>query len=1041
MAVITDRGILRTFLEEVRGHVPALESEVRRLREPGTPDNVMDEVHRLAHTIRSASEMIGLAHLAEAARGVESMASDRTWTARLNPDRLEHLERGARTLRMVLDQVQDDGSMAGGETAEPQSEAQDEVDDEIFGAFSTEAEQLLDQIRSQLQILGGQTEESTGAMAPLRHAVHTLKGAAGMAGLSTVSGLAHRMEDVLALIEAKTLPAEPEIIDLLLSTHDLIGDVVASRGVTSALQGALESANERYDLLASLAEESAAPAPPPPEEEPLSEIEETDESLLDTFLGEAESHMLLAGDAFRTLATAPADPQPLLGEMRRAAHTIKGAAGMVGLMAVSRLAKSMQFVLDAIGAKNLSYTPGIYELLGDTFDLLAELIEARGQNAPFLDRLKALLAQLDQTLANRSAAGSIAVPGAARAEGLTLAPPLPATSDAGLQTVRVSMDRLAGVSRVVGEIFLNASAFEQQIAAFKREMDELTLNLSRMRRISTALAEEQSAEGEGHVAQPAQASGSASEFDVLEFDRYSRLHLLSKDLSEATSDLSALSAQLSAMRSQMDSWVSRQRGLSGEAQDKLMRMRLVPLSTVANRLQRTVRMSASKTGKQAALFLEGMDTEFDKSVAEQLSGPLEHLLRNAVDHGIESQEARLASGKQAVGVIRLEASSQGANLVIRLSDDGAGLNDDRIREQAVKLGWLTPEAARATESEELARLILEPGFSTARTVSEISGRGVGLDIVSAAVDGLRGRMSVQSARGEGTTFTLRLPLSLAMAKTMIVETAGVRLAVPMVTFKQALRIHRSELETRDGRPGIDLAGGWVPVLHLAEWLGLPEMEDNTERCTLLFVDNGEREIALAVDRVIEAREVVVKPLTGLLARQTNFSGATILGDGAVVLILNVSTLDVGATGPNVASARRAMQHQERREVLIVDDSLSVRRSVANLMKSAGWTVMTARDGLEGLEQLQQMTRRPDLVIMDIEMPRMDGYELAAKLRAQREFDSVPLIILTSRAGEKHRRKATGLGVDGYLVKPCPDDVLLDEVTRCLAAGRQPRIAS
>lgn len=1039
MAVITDREILRTFLEEVREHVPALEREVTRLREPGVEAGAMDEVHRLAHTIRSASDMIGLAQLAEAARGVESLAAGPARSAHSDPERLECLDNGVLALRMVLDQVQEDGSITAGEAVAARPLPLDDVDEEIYGVFSTEAEQLLDQIREQLQVLGGQREDAAAAlaaMAPLRHAVHTLKGAAGMAGLATVSGLAHRMEDVLGLIESKILPPEPEIVDLLLFTHDLIGDVAASRGLTAALRGAFESATERYDLLASLAAESGSAAPPAPEDDPLVEVEETDETLLETFLGEAEAQMLLAGDAFRTLATVPADPQPLLAGMRRAAHTIKGASGMVGLMAVSRLAKSMQFLLDAIGAKTVRYTPAVYDLLGDTFDLLAELIEARGRNLPYLERLRLILARLDQSFVAQMVDEVVA----AVAEAPALASPPPASSDAGLQTVRVPMERLSGVSRVVGEIFLNASAFEQQIAAFKREMDELSLNLSRMRRISAALAEEQSAESDGPAAQPAQPSGSASEFDVLEFDRYSRLHLLSKDLSEATSDLSALSGQLNSMRAQLDSWVSRQRGLSGEAQDKLMRMRLVPLSTLANRLQRTVRMSAAKTGKQAALFLEGMDTEFDKSVAEQLSGPLEHLLRNAVDHGIEPPAERVASGKPAVGSIRLVASSQGANLVIRLSDDGGGLDDERIRAQAVKLGWLTPEAARTTAHEELAKLILEPGFSTAKSVSEISGRGVGLDIVSAAVGALRGRLSVQSTPGEGATFTLRLPVSLAMAKAMIVETAGVRLAVPMVTFKQALRVHRSELETRDGSPGIEIAGDWIPVLHLAEWLGLPDAGDSSERCTLLFVDNGEREIALAVDRVIEAREVVVKPLTGLLRRQTNFSGATILGDGAVVLILNISTLDPSATGPAAATTRRAMQPAERREVLIVDDSLSVRRSVANLMKSAGWTVTTARDGMEGLEQLQQMDRQPELVIMDIEMPRMDGYELAARLRSQRAFDSVPLIILTSRAGEKHRRKASSLGVDGYLVKPCPDDVLLEEVTRCLALGRRSRIA-
>ena len=370
MAVITDKGVLRIFLEEVRSHVPALEREVARLREPGLPSGAMDEVHRLAHTIRSASEMIGLVHLAEAARGLESLAAEQSGSAQFDHDRLEY---GVLSIRTVLDSVQEDGSETAGEATTPQPPALDDVDEEIFGAFSTEAEQLLDQIRAQLQTLGGHAGDpaaAISAMAPLRHAVHTLKGAAGMAGLVTVSGLAHRMEDVLGMIESKILPAEPEIIDLLLSTHDLIGDVVASRGLNGALQGAFESVSERYDLLASLAAEPGAGAPTAPEDDALADVEETDESLLDTFMSEAESHMLLAGDAFRTLATAPADPQPLLAEMRRAAHTIKGASGMVGLMAVSRLAKSMQFLLDALGTRTIRYSPAIYDLLGDTFDLL-----------------------------------------------------------------------------------------------------------------------------------------------------------------------------------------------------------------------------------------------------------------------------------------------------------------------------------------------------------------------------------------------------------------------------------------------------------------------------------------------------------------------------------------------------------------------------------------------------------------------------------------------------------------------------------------------
>ncbi len=1053
MAGTTDQGILQTFLGEVRGHMPALEREAARLHQGGAGQEALAEVRRLAHTIRGASEMVGLVQLAAAARGVEALAVSQSMDGSIEVEAMERLEQGIGSMRIELDGLEGAGPMTGqpGREAAPDfaGNRPDEIDEEIYTAFSSEAEQLLDSIRSQL---GKLTEPGSGqaaAMDALRHAVHTLKGAAGMAGLGSVSGLAHRMEDVLGLIESGRLPAEPEIVEILVSAHDLLGDLVAARGLSGPLQEAFAALRDQFDLLESLAAESMAVPAPAPEDAGFAEIEETDDTLIETFLSEAEAHMLAAGDAFRALAAEPGGPDHLLAALRRSAHTIKGAAGMVGLMAASRLAKGMQTLLDRVAERAVSYTPAVYELLGDGFDLLADVIEARGKNGPLLDRLTAILPRLDEAMSGpRQGAEPSLGSGEGREKGDAAgakqgALPLGAlhVSDSGQQMVRVPMDRLAGVSRLVGEVFLNASAFEQQGSAFKREMDELSLNLSRMRRISAALAEEQIAEGDARQAGTAPASGSAAEFDVLEFDRYSRLHLLSRDLAEATNDLSALSTQLNAMRAQLDSWAGRQRGLSGEAQDKLMRMRLVPLSTLANRLNRTVRASAAKTGKQAALTLVGMETEFDKAVAEQLSGPLEHLLRNAVDHGIEAPEARVAAGKPPVGSIRLEALHQGAHLIIRLSDDGAGLDHERIRRQAVKLGWLAEEPASALGREEIEKLILEPGFSTAESLSEISGRGVGLDIVAASVEALRGRLSVQSTAGEGTEFTLRLPVSLAVAKTMIVETAGNRFALPMVAFTRALRVQNEELEVRDGQPGIELADGWIPVLYLARWLGIPEAAEAADRFTLLFVDNGEREIALAVDRVVEAREVVVKPLSKLLRRQTNFSGATILGDGSVVLILNSSSLDVSAAEKPLAAAGRVQKPADPLTVLVVDDSISVRRSVANLMKSAGWQVVTARDGLEGLEHMQDNSSRPNLVLMDIEMPRMDGYELASRLRSSPEYDGVPIIMLTSRAGEKHRLKAAGIGVDGYLVKPCPDDVLLEAVSRCMAGGRRSRMAS
>ena len=1032
MSEINDQGILRSFIEEVRAQLPALERETARLQTPGAA--ALGEVRRLAHTIRGASDMVGLPRLSAAARGLETLSDPPPGATSLHPATLARARQDVESIRAELDNL----GAAAPPVPQAFSDPADAVDEDIYRAFSIEAEQLFDTIREQIARLRGPS--SAAAMAPLRNAVHTLKGAAGMAGLGSVSRLAHRMEDILALIDEGRLPAETEILDILVASHDMLGDLVAARGSTALIEDAYQSLNAQFDLLDSLAAELDQPLPPSSAEPEFAEEEETDGTLLETFLAEAETHMLSAGDAFRALAAEPSGPPDLLAVLRRSAHTIKGAAGMVGLMAVSHLAKGMQSLLDRIAEGAVRYGPATYEILGDSFDLLADLIEARGHNAAVLERLGPLVERIEAVSAASDAAD--AAPAVATAPASAPEPRIaePAPPQDSLQpAVRVPMDRLAGVSRLVGEIFLNASSFEQQAGAFKRELDELALNLSRMRRLSAALAEEQSTDEQIRGARSGSGPASAAEFDVLEFDRYSRLNLLSRDLAEATNDLSTLSTQLNSMRIQFDAWAGRQRGLSGEAQDQLMRMRLVPLSTLANRLNRTVRVSASKTGKQAVLTLAGMDTEFDKSVADQLSGPLEHLLRNAVGHGIESPEVRIAAGKPLAGQIRLEASHQGAHLVIRLSDDGAGLDYGRIRASAAGLGWMTPDQAASLDQSDLERLILEPGFSTASSLSEISGRGVGLDAVASSVEALRGRLSVKSTPGQGAVFTLRLPVSMAVAKTMIVESGPGRYAVPMVNFTRALRVQHEELEIRDGQAGIQLADGWIPVMDLAAWLGVCSPNPASAASTLLFVDNGEREIALAVDRVLEAREVVVKPLSRLLRRQQLFSGATILGDGSVVLIINVSTLDPSSAARYPVSLTRGQRPDERRKVIVVDDSISVRRSVANLMKSAGWDVLTARDGVDALEHLQDPANRPDLVLMDIEMPRMDGYELATRLRASVEFGSVPIIMITSRAGEKHRRKAASIGVDGYLVKPCTDDALLDEVMRCMAAGN--RLAS
>lgn len=1051
-----DPAVLHSFLEEVRSYLPALEQEAARLRQSPQPPEAVAEIHRLAHSVRSACELIGLDALAGPAREMEELAAPSMFGEhRLDEAAQARLETALENLRRGLG---GSGAAEGGPAAPQSAHAspaalpargepveiadQDPVAEELLDTFLSEAEHLLERMDRSLGAMRERPAAAAQMLGELRHHAHTLKGAAGMAGLETASLVAHRMEDLLDLLIAGRLPAESEVLELLQACHDLLADLAAARGDNRALKPRVAGLMEQVGgLLALCAEEQPQPrnAAEADDGGELPARDETDPFLLETFLAEAESNLAAAEGALRELAARPADPGPQLLAFRRAVHTIKGSAGMVGLTAASTVARKLQGLMDGILNGSTPFTEACLGAMSSGFDLLSDLVAAQGANEPLLERARHVLDEIAWAAEARQAQPKR--PSAAAAAGPARAGEAPAAQE--FQTsVRVPVERLTAIARTLSEIFMNASGFEQQIEAFRRELDELSLNLARIRRISNQLVEtqESGATGADGALVRHEATSSASEFDVLEFDRYTRLNLIARDLAEATTDLSALSAQFQSMRAQFDMWAARQRGLSGEAQDQLMRLRMVPLASLSSRLDRTVRVTASKTGKLVRLETVGLDTEFDKTVVEQLAPVLEHLLRNAIDHGIETPAARLAAGKPETGVVRLTASRQGAHVTLQLSDDGAGLDYRKIARRAVELEWLSPAQAQAASEEALARLIFEPGFSTSDRVSEISGRGVGMDIVRSTVDALRGRLAVQSVRGRGTTFTVVLPVSMAVDRVVIVQAGGERFALPMQALTRPMSVLDQPPVIRDGRPGVGEGADWAPAIWLSEWLGLAGEDGRPRRAALIHLHNGEREIALIADRVIEAREVVIKPLTGLLARMTRFSGATILGDGSVVLILNPSALDLSSqeTLALAPAPRRAAREET---VLIVDDSISIRRSLTNLLRAAGWRPLQARDGMEALELLERAARPPDAIIMDIEMPRMDGYELASTLRARSEFERVPILMLTSRAGDKHRQKALRLGVDRYLIKPCPDELLVAELRNSIDSRRGDRLAA
>jgi chemosensory pili system protein ChpA (sensor histidine kinase/response regulator) len=533
-------------------------------------------------------------------------------------------------------------------------------------------------------------------------------------------------------------------------------------------------------------------------------------------------------------------------------------------------------------------------------------------------------------------------------------------------------------------------------------------------------------------------------FDDLEFDRYTEFHLLSRELAETTSDVQTVAGELGHLIGDFDSYLNRQARLASELEDRLMGLRMVPLSNLATRLHRTVRTAAAQLGKAAELVLEGENTGLDKTVLEEMADPLLHLLRNAVDHGIEPADLRQAQGKPARGQIRLRACHEGNQVVLQISDDGAGINLERVRAVAVQRGFVSSSDAGQLAEEDLYALLFRPGFSTAAEVSEISGRGVGLDVVRARIHKLKGTLVLDSRPGQGTTFTVRLPLTLAITRALLVKARQETFALPLDAVRQILRVEQADIEKVGQEPVLRIDGQAYPVVFLDRALNLPQAaEDRVRRPPVLLLGAGGKQVALVVDGLLGGREIVVKSLGSHLRHVHGVTGATLLGDGRVVLILNPAEL-LREPPARVAVRPQApaapLRTADSLTVLVVDDSPSVRRVVSNLIKSVGWKPLTARDGLEALELLHRSADRPDLVLLDIEMPRMDGYELLAALQAEEAWRPIPVVILTSRAGEKHRRKALDLGAAGYVSKPYQDEALLNVIRHLVREARQAVLA-
>jgi chemosensory pili system protein ChpA (sensor histidine kinase/response regulator) len=601
--------------------------------------------------------------------------------------------------------------------------------------------------------------------------------------------------------------------------------------------------------------------------------------------------------------------------------------------------------------------------------------------------------------------------------------PVPPASDRP-EMARVDAELLDTLLNTAGEVSIARARLEQQMGSIDFNLAELGRTVTRLKEQLRKLEIE--TEAQILHRHEDESDSHRSDFDPLELDRYSSIQQFSRALAETANDVQSIQSLLDTLAQDTQNLLGQQARTITELQNGLMRTRMVPFQRHVQRLARIVRQAASDTGKRAELVVEGASGELDRQVLERMLPPFEHMLRNAVVHGIEKPDDRVANGKGDTGRIILELHREGAEVMVRLSDDGAGMNLKAIRDKGEALG-LIPEGS-ALSDEDAMQLILEPGFSTAGKITQQAGRGVGMDVVATEIKRLGGALHMETRAGQGSSFTIRLPFTLAISHALVVRTGDEYYALPLPTVEGVLRLSKTEVTSHLGRdqPTFDYNGQKYRFQNLATFVGLEPapLPEQDVTIPVVLVRAGEHSTGLIADELVGSREIVVKSVGPQVSAIRGISGATILGDGRIVVILDIGAL-VRAEWRGRAQPVSREKTDRRTFVMVVDDSITVRRVTQRLLERNGMRVLTARDGLDAVSLLQDHV--PDIILLDIEMPRMDGYEVAGHVRNDPRLQDVPIIMITSRVGEKHRARAIELGVNDYLGKPYQEAQLLDAI--------------
>lgn len=982
-----------------------------------------------------------------------------------------------------------------------------EQNQESLELFLQEASENLQYLREYSGLL---QEPQTKAedLERLYIAAHTLAGTSGSYGFPHFSEVSAKMAHVFhyamnASLSAETHGPLTEFISDAISVLEFDLLQISSDG--SETTGDITAFKQRYafafspapsaeTLRSSTGPESSRSSDLVPDRtssatvfDSLPKDDEVPDEVLEFFVPEAEEHLQVVTECLLALEGTPKTDD--IHRLFRSMHTIKGSAAQVGLQRLSAVAHRVEDLIGCLRDGTLQARPEIVDLLLQSVDALKALLHQRSQNSqetaavvgPLLARLEELMPEHPPEGAGSAtdekpvAGESVSIEASHASQSVSLGQFSPQA-----KSVRISLDRLDRMMNAVGELVINRTRMLGRLTELAKLVD--VLNFSKAR-LTMKVAEFQEKHEFSKIrpalvpgSQPPQmdsfrghrsslstaSSGDWIDFSELEMDRYDDFNILSRTLTEISADVTEVLSQLESFMGRVDTDIDEFTKLAHHLQDEITAARMVPIGNLYTRLSRTARDAASASGKLIDLVLEGAETELDNNIIQQVSDPLIHLVRNAVAHGIERADERRRAGKPEKGRVAVRAYHRGNHIFVEVEDDGGGIDYERVRSRLIDSGAMSAVAAAELGERELREFLFRPGFSTASKMSELAGRGVGLDVVRANVHALNGEIEVRSDPNQGACFTVKVPLTLIISQALFVRCGTSVFALPLAFVEEIRRLRPSDIEDVGGKLLTRVREAVTEIVRLDLRLGLQPLEPLNGYFHMVIVKVAGRQVGVVVEEVLGKDEIVIKNLGNYLRRVKLFPGTTIASDGSLILLIDLNRLVLGETveaqrWPASSPAARvfapgseaiaagsipaeAVDAIENEQVIVVaDDSISVRKFVGRMLEKAGYRVKLASDGLEASEIVAQSGCH--LVITDLEMPRMNGYELMAHLRQDAVMARIPVLVVTSRAGAKHRDRAIKEGASGFLTKPVQEDQLIAAVEKLIGSEKNDEVSA